>query len=261
MPPARQNRDNFARPVVDALAKRVGQRCSNPLCRSATSGPAATADKATIVGVAAHITAAAPGGPRYDATMDPKERASAVNGIWLCQRCGRLVDVAVATYPTQTLQTWKIEAEKAASRAIAGALGAGSPVIALESVLDGHSNYVWDVLVTPDGRHAVSASNDGTARVWDLTTGLLRGVLRGHESHVCSVAIDRLGERIAAGAMDGSVRCWNLLTLGEFAVLPPSANDAKVAWLPDGGLAVGNSAGELRVWRESAGGWVLTLCQ
>jgi hypothetical protein len=42
-----------------------------------TIGPSREAlDNVATVGVAAHIHAAAPGGPRYNAAMSPEERAS-----------------------------------------------------------------------------------------------------------------------------------------------------------------------------------------
>jgi hypothetical protein len=50
------------------------------------------------VGVAAHITAASPGGPRFDPNLSDKERASATNGIWLCQNCAKLIDNDVAQF-------------------------------------------------------------------------------------------------------------------------------------------------------------------
>ena len=52
------------------LAKRVGYHCSKPRCNRLTVGPGKlAADKAVNVGKAAHITAASPGGPRYDPNM------------------------------------------------------------------------------------------------------------------------------------------------------------------------------------------------
>lgn len=51
-------RDDFPRPVLETLAKRVGCRCSNPSCRKLTSGPHTDEAKAVNVGVAGHITAA-----------------------------------------------------------------------------------------------------------------------------------------------------------------------------------------------------------
>ncbi|MFN0251002.1 MAG: HNH endonuclease, partial [Kofleriaceae bacterium] len=43
-------------------------------------------------GTAAHITAAAEGGPRYDKKLSKKERGSAENGIWCCRDHGKLID-------------------------------------------------------------------------------------------------------------------------------------------------------------------------
>ena len=54
-------RDSFPSLVKDVLAKRAGQHCSNPGCRIATSGPHEDPEKTINLGVAAHITAAAPG--------------------------------------------------------------------------------------------------------------------------------------------------------------------------------------------------------
>jgi hypothetical protein len=59
-------RDEFSTETKDILAKRVGQQCSNPNCRRQTSGPQVHPRKTLNIGVAAHISAAAPGGPRYD---------------------------------------------------------------------------------------------------------------------------------------------------------------------------------------------------
>jgi len=75
-------RDDFTKPVQEALARRVGFRCSNPRCRAATVGPAPSEDRFSNNGVAAHITAASVGGPRYDATISREARRSIANGIW-----------------------------------------------------------------------------------------------------------------------------------------------------------------------------------
>jgi hypothetical protein len=58
----RHMRDDFPKAVVETLAKRVGNRCSNPGCRKRTSGPHTGDEKALNVGVAAHVIAASPSG-------------------------------------------------------------------------------------------------------------------------------------------------------------------------------------------------------
>jgi hypothetical protein len=107
-------RDDFTQSVKETLAKRVGYKCSNPSCRCLTSGPQVDPNKAINVGVASHITAASPEGPRYDNTMSSDARASIENGIWLCQKCAKLVDNDIERYPSDTLHIWKDQAEKEA---------------------------------------------------------------------------------------------------------------------------------------------------
>lgn len=111
-------RDDFLLPVKEVLAKRVGFRCSNPACRKPTSGPQEDPAKALNIGVAAHITSAAEGGPRYNVALTSDERRAATNGIWLCQSCGKLVDNDENRYTLDILQHWKTVSESAALRAL-----------------------------------------------------------------------------------------------------------------------------------------------
>lgn len=113
-------RDDFSTAVKDALAKRVAFRCSNPKCDSATSGPHSEPIRSVNLGVASHITAAANGGPRFDKSLTSEERTSIDNGIWLCQRCAKLVDNDLAFYSVALLKAWKVTAEARALRALSG---------------------------------------------------------------------------------------------------------------------------------------------
>lgn len=105
-------RDDFPQPTKEILAKRSGQRCSNPDCGRATSGPHEDDHRAINLGVAAHITAAAPGGPRYNNGLTPKERSSIANAIWLCQTCAKLVDSDVIRFKEELLIMWKRQHEE-----------------------------------------------------------------------------------------------------------------------------------------------------
>ncbi|GAA0308891.1 hypothetical protein GCM10009087_18650 [Sphingomonas oligophenolica] len=64
--------------------------------------------------MAAHITAAAPGGPRYNPTLTQQERSGSGNGIWLCVQCSNLIDKDASAYPVEILQNWKVKAEERA---------------------------------------------------------------------------------------------------------------------------------------------------
>lgn len=108
-------RDDFAGYVKQALALRVGSHCSRPDCQALTSGPHQLhTDKAVNLGVAAHITAAAAGGPRFDAKLAAAERASIRNAIWLCQNCAKLIDSDTARFTVAVLRDWKFRAETSA---------------------------------------------------------------------------------------------------------------------------------------------------
>ncbi|MEO8595476.1 MAG: hypothetical protein ABI759_19305 [Candidatus Solibacter sp.] len=107
-------RDDFSTSVKQQLANRVNHRCSHPECRATTSGPQLEPEGSINVGVAAHITAASPGGPRFDAAISPENRASASNGVWLCQNCAKLVDNDARRFPAELLREWKARAEAVA---------------------------------------------------------------------------------------------------------------------------------------------------
>jgi len=107
-------RDDFNKLVKDIVAKRVALHCSNPKCRKLTIGPNSDNEKTTNIGVAAHITAASPNGPRYDKSLTPEERSSIANAIWLCQSCAKLIDSDTNKYTVDIISNWKAGAEKQA---------------------------------------------------------------------------------------------------------------------------------------------------
>jgi hypothetical protein len=109
-------RDDFHKTTIRTLAERANQRCSNPGCQAPTSGPHTISNKSVIVGIAAHICAAAPGGKRYDSQMTAEERSDIQNGIWLCSKCAKLVDSDDRKYTPELLSKWKAGHEEAVSK-------------------------------------------------------------------------------------------------------------------------------------------------
>lgn len=111
-------RDDFKAATVERLGERVSYRCSNPECLAQTIGPNWDDDRTTSIGVAAHITAASPGGPRYDSYLTPDQRQSFANGIWLCNNCSRKVDGDETQYTAETLRLWKRSVEVATAKSL-----------------------------------------------------------------------------------------------------------------------------------------------
>ena len=103
--------DDFSIGIKKALADRAGHLCSNPECRALTSGPQHDPARAVNLGVAAHITAASPGGPRFDPDLLPEDRGASLNGIWLCQNCAKLIDNDAQRFSVNVLYRWKADAE------------------------------------------------------------------------------------------------------------------------------------------------------
>jgi len=119
-------RDDFSAATKDLLAKRVGFVCSNPECQQPTSGPQADPAGTVNIGVAAHISAASPGGRRYEEELSPEQRADSSNGIWLCQTCAKLIDNDDRRFSRVVLESWKRAAERAAAMALSQGRGSTS---------------------------------------------------------------------------------------------------------------------------------------
>ncbi|MCP3463093.1 hypothetical protein [Bradyrhizobium sp. CCGUVB23] len=123
------NRDELSSKTKQALAIRAGYTCSFRGCQRPTSGPSEEApDAVSVTGKAAHIHAAAPGGPRYLASMTPDERRNFSNGIWLCSHHADLIDNDKVTYAADELRAMKREHEDNCKRRHREGVRRGQPV-------------------------------------------------------------------------------------------------------------------------------------
>lgn len=106
-----KHRDEFSMRIKRAVSSRVALLCSNPECRSVTAGPQSDPVGTVNIGVAAHMSAAAAKGPRYNQRLTPNERKGIGNAIWLCQNCAKLIDSDPNRFAEAILLKWKRDAE------------------------------------------------------------------------------------------------------------------------------------------------------
>jgi hypothetical protein len=69
---------------------------------------------------------------------------------------------------------------------------------------------VTSVAIAPDGRTALSGSNDNTLKLWDLARRCELATLQGHTKAVATVAIAPDCRTALSGAWDTKVRMWDL---------------------------------------------------
>lgn len=107
-----KNRDEFSAQTKRELALRSSYLCT--YCKCSTVGPSEEGSNAvTLIGVAAHISAAAsgPGARRYDPKMTAEQRSHIDNGIWLCASCATLIDRDENRFTAEVLCNLKREHE------------------------------------------------------------------------------------------------------------------------------------------------------
>ncbi|HEY6038699.1 MAG TPA: WD40 repeat domain-containing protein, partial [Kofleriaceae bacterium] len=87
------------------------------------------------------------------------------------------------------------------------------PLIAFPShtvkVLRGHSDSVYNAVFTHDGRTLLTASDDSTARIWNLADGSSQ-VLRGHDDDAYRIRLSPDEKLAVTASLDGSLRVWPL---------------------------------------------------
>ncbi|MEV5891934.1 caspase, EACC1-associated type [Nonomuraea fuscirosea] len=106
------------------------------------------------------------------------------------------------------LAAYRVSATPEARGALLGSLS--RPVGAR---MIGHTGPVERVAYRPDGRVAVTASGDTTARLWNVTDPLrpkALGVAKGHTGGVLAAAFSKDGKTLATASADGTARLWNV---------------------------------------------------
>ena len=135
------------------------------------------------------------------------------------------------------------------------------PDASLVRTLQGHTGRITAVVITRDGRHAVSGSWDNTLRLWDLATGETKRMFQGHTHWVTAVAAAPDGRHLVSASGDNTLRVWDLAT-GEMrrTFEGHTASVEAVAVTADGRHVVSGSLDHtVRVWDLATGKTKTTL--
>lgn len=122
-------------------------------------------------------------------------------------------------------------------------------------VLSGHTDRVTFAEFSPDAKTILSASHDGTARLWDANTGSLKVVLAGHGRRVTHGAFSPDGNTIVTAAADGSVGVWRAANGARLRLMKEHTDAVwHISFTRDGSRFVTSSRdGTARVWSTGGG--------
>jgi WD40 repeat protein len=139
-------------------------------------------------------------------------------------------------------------------------LGHATHFSRLEAILTGHKGAVMSASFSPDGERIVSASKDGTARVWSQgREGAWHSVsLEGHQGLVFSAIFSPEGKRVLTASEDGTARVWSQDKDGAWHSIPLKGHQGPVfsaVFSPDGTrILTASGDGTARVWSHDEGG-------
>jgi WD40 repeat protein len=128
-------------------------------------------------------------------------------------------------------------------------------------LLEGHTDSVTSAAFSPDGTRVVTASDDGTAIVWNAVTGASIAVLQGHGGPLTSVRFDDASARVVTASRDGTARIWDAASGEELVNLVGHEDFVDDAHFdPSGGRVVTASQdGTARLWSAETGELLATL--
>jgi RNA polymerase sigma factor (sigma-70 family) len=131
----------------------------------------------------------------------------------------------------------------------------------VRATLQGHSEGVFSVAFSRDGKLLATASYDGTVRLWSVVSRKCLATLSGHEGKVHHAAFSPDGKLLATAGEDKTSRVWDVKRGVEIQKMVHADSVRVVAFTPDGKTLIAGggvidpdaSRGELRRWDPDTG--------
>ncbi len=160
---------------------------------------------------------------------------------------------------------WREQSEDQYAKLLAASVGEQErleePVIEPLAVLRGHTDAVYAVAVTPDGKKVASGSEDETLKIWDLDSGQYLTTPKGHTGTIYNATVTPDGKKVVSGSQDRTLRIWDLDSGQCLATLEGHTESVfTVAVTPDGKKIVSGSVDNtLKIWDLDSGQCLATL--
>ncbi len=126
--------------------------------------------------------------------------------------------------------------------------------------LDGHTDPVYAIAWSPDGKTLATAGFDNTVRLWDAATRKEIKKYEGHTKLVLAVAVAPDGKHILSGSQDNTAKIWDYPTSGPVKTFAghPAGLEA-LAVKPDGKQFAAAAGKSVKVWDLATGAAVKDL--
>ncbi len=117
--------------------------------------------------------------------------------------------------------------------------------------LKGHSDAVYSLAFSPDGRYLASGSADDSVRLWRVSTGDMLHTFTDHKNWVLSVAFSPDGQLLASSGVDENIVIWDAQTYETKAEFSSGQSNwvRSLAFSPDSQtLASASQDDTIRLW-------------
>ena len=120
---------------------------------------------------------------------------------------------------------------------------------------------LMDTAMSPDGTKMLTGSEDGKARLWDLSTGNVIRTFTGHTSWVSAVAFSSDGTQVLTGSGDATAKLWNAASGAEIRSFTGHTGSVRsVAFSPDGTqVLTGSGDCTAKLWNAATGAVIRTF--
>jgi len=127
----------------------------------------------------------------------------------------------------------------------------------LLQTLNGHTDRVWDVDFSSDGKYLLSAG-DSTVRLWDSYSGKLITILGKHSKGVSNVIFSPNGKKAVSGGYSGKLKFWDIANRTLIKELLPTQTFSPfitaLTFSSDGETFIsGDFGGTIRIWNGRTG--------